>query len=80
MDDETAIAHVATALRTYVAARPNSADSARGIRDWWLADLAIAPTAEQVGKALARLEAEGWLVRHRLPDGSDLWRASPHHP
>jgi hypothetical protein len=77
VDDEAAITQIADALRAYVSARPNAADSARGIREWWNGGQVPTPTPHQFEQALLRLEAEGLVARERLPDGGELWRAAP---
>jgi hypothetical protein len=72
--EDIVVAQIANALRQYGRGTPSAADSERGIREWWLADLEPPPTPEQVAKALRLLEAEGSYIRRRLEDGSELWR------
>jgi hypothetical protein len=75
VNDDASTEQTARALRDYVAAHPHAADSARGIREWWLAGMVPPPTPDQVVCALLRLEDEGLFARAILPDGSELWRA-----
>lgn len=75
MSDAGSIEQTVRALRDYVAAHPHAADSARGIREWWLGSMVPPPTPDQIAHALLRLEDEGMFVRELLPDGSELWRA-----
>lgn len=79
MHDNQLVQQIASALRLYGHLRPRSADSARGIRDWWLADFSPRPTIEQVVAALGLLVQEGSFTRQTLDDGSHIWRPSSRH-
>jgi hypothetical protein len=74
--DDQLVQRIASALRLYGHRRPNAADSARGIRDWWLADFSPRPTVDQVVAALRLLVEEGSFTRQTLDDGSHIWRPS----
>jgi sugar/nucleoside kinase (ribokinase family) len=74
--DDPAVGQIANALRRYVQGKPRAADSPRGIREWWLANLEPAPTPEQVEAALRILQDEGTFIVVMLDDGSELWRSA----
>jgi hypothetical protein len=74
--DDQLVQNIASALRLYGHRRPNSADSARGIREWWLVEFDPLPTTEQVVEALELLVEEGSFTRQTLDDGSHIWRPS----
>jgi hypothetical protein len=67
-------------IRRYLASHPDAADSAVGIRDWWLGDAGTEFSAAELSAALDRLVEEGDLARTRLAGGTDLFaaRAHPH--
>jgi hypothetical protein len=62
----------------YITDHPNAADTAEGIRTWWIAaDMPDASRAE-VQAAADQLVADGTLSRTTLPDGTLLYaRAAP---
>ncbi len=63
-------------LRRYIRAHPRAFDSARGIREWWFAELPGPRDPDAVEAAIAILAAEGLLQPTQLPDGSAMWRAA----
>ena len=56
---------------------PHALDSARGIREWWLADLPGPHHPSAVDAAIEQLAAERLLEPVVLPDGVTAWRAVP---
>lgn len=77
MGDDPAIGPLVETLRRYVHAHPRAIDSAKGIRQWWLGELAGPHDPAAVEAAIRRLAAEGVVDPVRLPDGGILWRAAP---
>ncbi|VTU27733.1 MULTISPECIES: hypothetical protein [unclassified Variovorax] len=57
----------------YLKAHPRAADSAEGIRRWWLGDSGAAASAEEIERALAQLVGEGLMRRVSLADGTQLY-------
>lgn len=63
------------AIRAYLVAHPDAADSPEGIRQWWLPEsLAHVPLAV-LRQVLDRMVRRAELKRVRLPDGCDLYAA-----
>jgi hypothetical protein len=67
-DDEE---RVRARILRYFADHPNAADTADGVRRWWLADLPC--TLPDVERALDGLVGEGQLTARTLPDGSTVY-------
>jgi len=57
----------------YLKAHPRAADSAEGIRHWWLGDSGATASAEEIERALAQLVGEGLMRRVSLADGTQLY-------
>jgi len=81
MDDD-AISTLAREVATYLSMHPNAADTAEGIRRWWLARMRAAEaTAEvqisDVQSALDLLVERGVVVQRRLPGGRFIYAATP---
>jgi hypothetical protein len=81
MNDD-AINTLAREVATYLSMHPNAADTAEGIRRWWLARvLAAEATADaQIGDVLSALDLlveRGVVVRRRLPGGRFIYAATP---
>jgi hypothetical protein len=57
----------------YLAAHPRAADSAEGIRRWWLGGSGAALDPCEIERALAQLVDEGWMRRVGLADGTVLF-------
>jgi Fe2+ or Zn2+ uptake regulation protein len=64
-------------IARYLADHPDAADSAEGIRRWWLLRQRFDEAALQVQRALDRLEAAGEVEKQVLPDGTVIYRAAP---
>ncbi|SMF02907.1 hypothetical protein SAMN06265365_10643 [Tistlia consotensis] len=74
---DSAPGRVESEILAYLRMRPSAVDTARGVREWWLARLQPRPVAGEVESALERLARAG-LVRCRTnPDGTVLWFAAP---
>lgn len=68
-------------LRRYLQAHPDAADSAAGIRQWWLPEHLRDVPLEEVEAAMAQLVASGEAQRNTLPDESALYtRAGRREP
>jgi len=57
----------------YLAANPDAKDTARGIREWWLAKPGIEYSSTQVEAALAELVYERKLQAHVGADGQTIY-------
>lgn len=57
----------------YLKAHPRAADSAEGIRRWWLGDNGATTTPQEVESALAQLVGDGLMRRVSLADGTLLY-------
>ena len=66
---------LAREIARYLAEHPAAADSAEGIRRWWLLRQRFEEAAAQVQRALERLEEAGQVRRQVLPDGTVIYRA-----
>ena len=65
---------VAAAILEYVQVHVDAADSACGIRDWWLDHRQLGPIAlDVVDQALEALVADGWLQRTLTADGVAIY-------
>ena len=73
---------VAAAILEYVQVHVEAADSACGIRDWWLDHQRFGSIAiDVVDEALATLVSEGWLQRTMTADGVAIYsNARQHRP
>jgi hypothetical protein len=65
-----AIAHT---IQRYLEVNPDAADSAEGIRRWWLPPALAEESPGTVEEALDRLVAAGVITRRPLPDGRVLY-------
>ncbi len=66
---------VVAAILSYLASQRAAADTARGIREWWLRGLRPPATIAEVEVALARLESAGTMRRTVNRDRTVLWSA-----
>jgi hypothetical protein len=80
VDDDAKVEAIAQRISDYLAARPGAADTARGIADWWLADLGFPASIALVERALALLASHGAVVSGVNPDGNRIWRAGAAPP
>ncbi|MEX3935890.1 hypothetical protein AB4Y32_29550 [Paraburkholderia phymatum] len=74
--DDQMVRDLEREIEAYVALYPHAADSADGIRSWWLDARREDASDEQVQRALAELERRGVLSRTELPDGHVIYRAA----
>ncbi|OUL98526.1 hypothetical protein [Variovorax sp. JS1663] len=63
----------------YLASHPHAADSAEGIRRWWLGSQGATATPEEIEQALARLVDGGLMRRVSLADGTRLYASEQEH-
>lgn len=73
--DDDKLDQLAQEIARYLAQHPAAADSVEGVRRWWLLRQRLDEAAEQVQRALDRLEATGQVKRQILPDGTAIYRA-----
>jgi hypothetical protein len=73
--DEEKLDLIAREIARYLAEHPAAADSADGIRRWWLLRQRFDEAAEQVQRALDRLESTGQIRKQVLPDGTVIYGA-----
>ncbi len=66
---------VCDAILRYLAMHPDAADSAIGIRQWWLQDQDVNPTPGELQDALNRLVADGLIRRDERIGGVDIYSA-----
>ena len=72
---------VGEAIVRYLESHPDAADTARGIRQWWLSDVAVEIGRGDLCAALDALVREGKVRRETLPGGARVYsRASPSGP
>jgi Fe2+ or Zn2+ uptake regulation protein len=62
-------------ILAYLEAHPQSADTAEGIRDWWIGSKEYHTTVERVRRVLDRLVREGHVRRVKITGGSEVYRA-----
>jgi len=72
---EDAVTAIADELRRYLLAHPGAADTAAGIRKWWLPERFAEAPPHRIQEALGRLVSGGVLVPVALPDGRTLYAA-----
>jgi hypothetical protein len=72
--DDRSLSDIAWAIRRYLDAHPNAADSVDGIMSWWLARQRYIDTARNVQEALDQLEAHGLITRKHLSDGKIVYQ------
>ena len=66
------------AIRRYLYAHPDAADTLVGIRQWWLPDRLRSADIDTIRSVLHDLVARGEMRRDVLPDGTWLFaRAAP---
>jgi hypothetical protein len=74
----SAVAELERSVRAYLATHPAAADSASGIRRWWLRDDLACASITDLETALKTIVATGALTEHRLLDGSVVYSATNH--
>ena len=72
---EDAVTAIADELRCYLVAHPGAADTAAGIRKWWLPGRFAEAPPHRIQEALGRLVSGGVVVPVALPDGRTLYAA-----
>ena len=70
---EDAAQVIAQTIERYLDANREAADSAEGIRRWWLPPALAEESPGTVEEALDRLVAAGVIQRRPLPDGRVLY-------
>ena len=71
--EDDAVLSIAGAIRSYFARHPDAADSADGIRRWWLLPFLQEEPLPLVERALERLVADGVTQRMVLEDGRVIY-------
>ena len=70
---EEPVQMIAQTIRRYLEVNPDAADSAEGIRRWWLPPALAEESPGTVEEALDRLVAAGVITRRPMPDGRVLY-------
>ena len=71
-----AIERAVAAIEAYLAQHPAAADSEQGVAQWWLPEVGVDVSVEQVHRALEILCDRGVIERTALPDGGTVYRAA----
>jgi hypothetical protein len=64
----------ASAIKRYLAARPDALDTLQGVARWWVSRQRLGDSLEIVQRALDHLEAQGDVVCLQSPDGLQVYR------
>ena len=72
---DDAIDRLAEEIARYLSEHPSAADSAEGIRRWWLLRQRFDEASEQVQQALDLMDAAGQVRKEVLRDGTVIYRA-----
>ena len=73
--DERAVADIGGRIQRYLNEHPDAADTADGIRDWWLASTLVArPALDAVQAALDTLVTRGLVARRDRPGMPPIYR------
>jgi hypothetical protein len=71
--DDTSVQYAISAIRRFLAARPDSTDTLQGVHEWWIQWPTLDAPSLTTLTALEQLESEGFLERFQV--GSRvLWR------
>ncbi|MDB5970540.1 MAG: hypothetical protein JWQ90_2990 [Hydrocarboniphaga sp.] len=73
---ERRLAELSNAVLRYLAAHPNAADSAVGIRQWWLGDVGFKASAMELQAALDQMVARRQIRVSVLADGIELYSSA----
>jgi hypothetical protein len=74
--DERTLA-IADLIERYVTEHPRAADTATGIRTWWIERRSDAVSPALVQQALDHLVGQGRLSRNVLADGTAIYGRAP---
>jgi hypothetical protein len=66
---------IAQIIDRYVTEHPRAADTAEGVRSWWIGGERYGDSLDDVEKALDHLVEIGRLRRTVLPDGAAIYQA-----
>jgi hypothetical protein len=66
---------IAQSIERYVTDHPRAADTAEGVRSWWIGGERYGDPLDDVEKALDYLVEAGRLRRTVLPDGTAIYQA-----
>jgi hypothetical protein len=66
---------IAQIIDRYVTEHPRAADTAEGVRSWWIGGERYGDSPDDVEKALDHLVEIGRLRRTVLPDGAAIYQA-----
>jgi hypothetical protein len=77
MSDRDRIDAIAAAILEHLRRFPDARDTARGVRDWWLAPDLRNTSLAAVERALRRLVAARRVVAVVMPDGGTLFAKPP---
>lgn len=68
---------IAEAIDRYFKTHPKAADTAVGVRDWWLGNRGDAASPSEVRAALDHLVQRGSVARSILADGTVIYSRAP---
>lgn len=66
---------LAAAIKNYLMVHREAADSEQGVADWWVPEMGLEASVNEVREALALLVQEGTVEMQTLVDGQLLYRA-----
>lgn len=70
------VSEIAERIERYLTQRPEAADTAEGIRTWWLSSPLGADALPAVLEALLQLEARGVVVRTGREGGTTIFSSA----
>lgn len=65
---------LASEILRYLERHPDAADTAQGVRIWWLVRVGAGAEQDEVGRALAELVATGKIAQVRIEPGIEIFR------
>ncbi len=65
---------IANEILRYLERHPDAADTARGIRLWWLSRMGVAAEQREVDQVLAELVAGGRIAQVSIDPGIEIFR------
>ncbi|MEW6590777.1 MAG: hypothetical protein AB1418_07050 [Pseudomonadota bacterium] len=65
---------IASEILRYLERHPDAADTARGIRIWWLSRMGTGAEQGDVDRVLAELVAAGRIAQVRIDPGIEIFR------
>ena len=72
-DDYKILSDIQSEILSYLDDHPNAADTAEGIRQWWLFQRMAIYSQDKVFKALEQLKKTGLIEARMLSDGNEVF-------